>query len=107
MPRLRLTQKLVLLAVLGAGGCSSIKHTAVNQVSDALAASGSTFASDDDPALVQAAAPFSLKLMESLLAENPQHRGLLLAAASVYTCVARATASRQGLPGLRRARTAQ
>ena len=31
------------------------------------------------------ATPFSLKLMESLLAESPEHRGLLLAAASGFT----------------------
>ncbi|MGH6628885.1 MAG: TRAP transporter TatT component family protein, partial [Burkholderiales bacterium] len=34
---------------------------------------------------IKAAAPFSLKLMESLLAESPRHRGLLLAAASGFT----------------------
>ena len=32
-----------------------------------------------------AAAPFSLKLIESLLAENPRHQGLLLAAARGFT----------------------
>ena len=67
-----------------ATGCS-IHHYALNKASDALAQSGSTFASDDDPELIKAAAPFSLKLMESLLAENPQHVGLLTAAASGFT----------------------
>lgn len=62
-------------------GCS-LKRLAVNQVGNALAGGGSTFASDDDPDLVKAAVPFSLKLMESLLAENPRHKGLLLATAS-------------------------
>jgi len=38
--------------------------------------SGIAYASDDDPELVKAAAPFGLKLTESLLAENPQHLGL-------------------------------
>jgi len=76
---------LTLVTALGAAGCSTIKQTAVSQVSDALAGSSATFASDDDPALIQAAAPFSLKLMESLLAENPRHQGLLLAAASGFT----------------------
>jgi predicted anti-sigma-YlaC factor YlaD len=50
-----------------------------------LAESGSTFASDDDPELVKAAVPFSLKLMESLLAESPRHKGLLLATTSGFT----------------------
>ncbi len=76
---------LALLAILGTGGCTTLKHTAVNRLGDALAAGGTAYAADDDPALVQAAAPFSLKLMESLLAENPTHRGLLLAATSGFT----------------------
>ncbi len=67
------------------GGCATIKRTAVNQLGDALAAGGTTFSADDDPELVKAAAPFSLKLMESLLAESPRHRGLLLATARGFT----------------------
>lgn len=64
---------------LASSGCS-VRNLAVNSMGDALAASGSGFGSDDDPELVGAAAPFSLKLMESVLAETPSHRGLLLAA---------------------------
>lgn len=71
------------LAVIGPG--CSIKRMAVNKVGDALSGSGSTFASDDDPQLVKAAAPFSLKLMESLLDASPRHEGLLLATASGFT----------------------
>ena len=74
----------LLLAWLTASGCS-VRRYALNQVSNALAASGTAFSSDDDPELIQAAAPFSLKLMESLLAENPRHTGLLTAAASGFT----------------------
>jgi predicted anti-sigma-YlaC factor YlaD len=82
-PRRRSLCSLLLL-LFAVTGCS-IRHYALNKVSDALAQSGSTFASDDDPDLVKAAAPFSLKLMESLLAENPRHTGLLTAAASGFT----------------------
>jgi predicted anti-sigma-YlaC factor YlaD len=64
--------------VFAVSGCS-VRNLAVNSMGDALAASGSGFASDDDPDLIGAAAPFSLKLMESVLAETPNHRGLLLA----------------------------
>jgi predicted anti-sigma-YlaC factor YlaD len=71
------------LAVVGAG--CSVKRVAVNKVGDALAGSGTTFASDDDPELIKAAVPFSLKLMESLLSESPRHEGLLLATASGFT----------------------
>jgi predicted anti-sigma-YlaC factor YlaD len=58
---------------------------AVNKLGDALAGGGGTFASDDDPELVKAAVPFSLKLMESLLAQSPKHKGLLFATASGFT----------------------
>ncbi len=76
-----------LLLVLGlwlVAGCS-VKRMAVNKLGDALAGGGVTFASDDDPELVKAAVPFSLKLMESLLAESPKHDGLLFAASSGFT----------------------
>jgi predicted anti-sigma-YlaC factor YlaD len=72
------------LALALTGGCS-IKRMAINKLGDALAEGGTTFASDDDPELVKAAVPFSLKLIESLLAESPRHRGLLLAACSGFT----------------------
>jgi predicted anti-sigma-YlaC factor YlaD len=75
---------VAITAGLGAG-CSTLKHTAVNQVGDALAAGSGTFATDDDPELIKAAAPFSLKMIESLLAESPNHRGLRLAGASGFT----------------------
>jgi predicted anti-sigma-YlaC factor YlaD len=71
------------LAVIGSG--CSIQRLAVHKVGDALAGSGTTFASDDDPELIKAAVPFSLKLMEALLNEDPRHEGLLLAAASGFT----------------------
>jgi predicted anti-sigma-YlaC factor YlaD len=74
---------MVGLAVIGSG--CSIKRMAVNKVGSALAGSGTTFASDDDPELVKAAVPFSLKLMEGLLNQSPRHEELLLATASGFT----------------------
>lgn len=76
---------LLLLAWIAGSGCSLLRRSALNQVANAVASTGTTFASDEDPDLIQAAAPFSLKLMESLLAETPRHQGLLLAAASGFT----------------------
>jgi predicted anti-sigma-YlaC factor YlaD len=73
----------VLLFVM-TQGCA-VRKMAINMVGDALANSGTTFSSDDDPELVKAALPFSLKLMESLLAETPNHRGLLFATSSAFT----------------------
>jgi predicted anti-sigma-YlaC factor YlaD len=81
--RMRLTWLLALLLAL-APGCS-IKKLAINKLGDALSGSGTAFASDDDPELIKAAVPFSLKLIESLLAESPKHEGLLLAACSGFT----------------------
>ena len=83
-PLLRVGLACLLLAYFAGSGCS-LRHYALNKAADALAQSGSTFSSDDDPQLIKAAAPFSLKLMESFLAENPRHQGLLAAAASGFT----------------------
>jgi len=81
-------QNVALLHVLFiwfiTSGCS-IRHYALNKVADALAQSGTTFSSDDDPELIKAAAPLSLKLMEAILEESPSNQGLLTAAASGFT----------------------
>src|ERR1700683_4656130 len=77
-------KRLVLFSAILLSGCS-MKRYAINQLGNALAASGTTFAADEDPDLIRAAVPFSLKLIESLLAENPRHEGLLLAAARGFT----------------------
>ncbi len=65
------------------GGCS-VKKMAIRQVGNAFAGTGTTFSSENDPELIRDALPFSLKLMESLLAEIPDHRPLLLATSSAY-----------------------
>jgi len=75
---------MCLCLPLAVAGCS-VKKFAINKLGDSLANSGTTFAADDDPELVGQALPFSLKLVEALLAESPTHRGLLLAAASGFT----------------------
>jgi predicted anti-sigma-YlaC factor YlaD len=82
----KLTQmSAVLLLLTLTTGCS-IKRYAIKSIGDSLASgSASTFATDDDPDLVGEALPFSLKLVESLLAEVPDHEGLLVAASSGFT----------------------
>lgn len=69
---------LVILVVFATAlpGCS-IRRFAISKVGDALSSGGSTYESDDDLELVGEALPFSLKLIESLLAESPRHRGML------------------------------
>jgi len=76
---------IILIATLGLSTGCSVKRMAVNMVGDALAGSGTSFSSDNDPELIKAAVPFSLKLMESLLAESPEHVGLLTATTSGFT----------------------
>jgi predicted anti-sigma-YlaC factor YlaD len=73
----------VVLASLSSG--CAVRHALINRVDDAVAANGEVYASDPDVELVGAATPFGLKLIESLLADSPQHRGLLLAAARGFT----------------------
>ena len=65
-------------------GCA-VKQLAISKLSDTLAESGSVYASDNDIELVGEALPFSLKTIEGLLAEVPEHEGLLLTAASGFT----------------------
>jgi len=74
-----------VVAMLLLAGCSTLQTVAVNKLGDALSQEGSVFSSDDDPQLVGDALPFSLKLMESVLAESPRHRGLLLGALRGFT----------------------
>lgn len=99
-PWLRAAQRLLhgialaslLGLVVGNTGCS-VKRLAINQLGDALSNGGGSFATDDDPDLIRDAAPFSLKLMESLLVEAPEHRELLQALASGFTQYAYAFAA--------------
>ena len=73
-----------LAVLLLSAGCS-VRAFAVKKIGDAIASSGTTFSSDEDVQLVRDAVPFSLKLMESLLAETPRHRELLLATSRAFT----------------------
>lgn len=75
---------IVAALTLILGGCS-VRQLAVNNIGDAIAQGSAAFAMDDDPELIRAAAPFSLKLIESLLAESPEHQRLLLAASRGFT----------------------
>ena len=73
-------QVLVLIVVSTLLAGCSLRSLAINTVADSLVASGDVYASDNDPELVRQALPFALKTMESLLAEQPENRKLLLAA---------------------------
>jgi len=67
-------------------GCGAIKKSAMKSVADTLAApDSSVFTRDEDLELVGAAAPFGLKLYESLLDSIPDHVPLLVATCSNFT----------------------
>jgi len=65
---------------------------AINAVSNALTGSGSAdvFTGDSDPELVGDALPFAIKMYEALLAQNPDHQGLLLTTGSLFVMYANA-----------------
>jgi predicted anti-sigma-YlaC factor YlaD len=81
VPR-RLSLAIAFAAFAALSGCRSV---AVKAASNAVAQSGGTYATDDDPELVRDAVPFGLKTMEGLLSENPRHEGLLEALAGGFT----------------------
>jgi len=81
-------QALVIAAAIlfatWSGGCSPRTYV-LHKVADAVSSGGEGFATDDDPELVRDSVPFALKAMESLLAEQPHHRGLLTSLARGFT----------------------
>ena len=87
--RIRLAA-FAVLAAMSLTGCS-VKTFAVNKLGDTLSAPGpSVYTTDDDPELIRAALPFSLKTVESLLQASPKHKGMLLTACSGFTSYANA-----------------
>ena len=74
----------LMMVVAGLSGCS-VRTLVVNAIPASLAESGDVFASDEDPELIRDAIPFALKTIETLLAENPDHAVLLLAACRGFT----------------------
>jgi predicted anti-sigma-YlaC factor YlaD len=79
----RLPLSLALLVAAPQPACLS--SLATGAAADALAGSSTVYQSDDDPELVEAAIPFGLKTMESVLEQRPEHRGLLVALAAGFT----------------------
>jgi predicted anti-sigma-YlaC factor YlaD len=75
---------LIGLLAMALPGCS-VRQYALHQAANALSDSSASFATDDDPDLIGEAAPFSLKLTESVLAEAPRHVPLLTAASRGFT----------------------
>ena len=75
---------LLAAAAVVASGCS-VKRMGLARMADAISATSSTFAVDNDPEFIRLAAPSSLKMVEMLLQEQPRHHGLLSTACSGFT----------------------
>jgi predicted anti-sigma-YlaC factor YlaD len=80
---LRIRVSVLILSASLATACS-IEKMAINSLSGVLADGNAVFESDNDPAFVAEALPFSLKLIDALLMRQPDNQGLLIAAASGY-----------------------
>ena len=74
---------LVLSLGLASSGCS-VRRLAVDAIGDGLVSGPSVYETDGDIQLVGEALPFSIKFVETLIAQSPQNLGLLLAASRAY-----------------------
>jgi TRAP transporter T-component len=75
---------LVSALLIGLGGCS-IRRIALKSIGGALSNASDEYARDEDPELVKGAMPFSLKVMETILRENPRDPSLLLSVTKDFT----------------------
>jgi hypothetical protein len=57
----------------------------LNRMADALTSTAAAFTRDYDPEFVRQAAPSTLKMIEMLLEQSPEHEGLLMTACSGFT----------------------
>jgi hypothetical protein len=78
-----LTRGVLVLLVLGAVACSP-KQMALNRLASAMSEATSVYDTDSDPEFVRLAAPSTLKTIEMLLTQSPNHTGLLLTACSGF-----------------------
>lgn len=70
--------------MLSLASCSP-KQMALNRMASALASASSVYETDNDPEFVRVAAPSTLKTVEMLLTQSPNHPELLLTACSGFT----------------------
>jgi len=82
--KVRLVLFLLVVAASVACACSPRSYITA-RAADALSSDGGSFARDDDPELIRDATPFALKTMESLLDQQPRHKGLLLSLSRGFT----------------------
>jgi hypothetical protein len=75
---------LLLGALMLTAACSP-KQMGINRMASALASATSVYDTDNDPEFVRVAAPSTLKTVEMLLSQSPNHPQLLLTACSGFT----------------------
>src|SRR6185369_8822972 len=75
---------IAAITLLAFTACSP-KHIGINRMASALASSSSVYETDNDPEFVRVAAPSTLKTIEMLLTQSPDHPQLLLTACSGFT----------------------
>lgn len=75
---------LALSAAVLLSGCS-VKRMGLQRMADAVSATATAYARDNDPEFVRTGAPATLKMVEMLLDQDPHHAGLLLTACSGFT----------------------
>jgi predicted anti-sigma-YlaC factor YlaD len=86
----RFLWSFMFVLILFLASCS-IDKMIMEKLADSLSSGmGTAFTGENDPELVGDALPFALKLYDSLLEQNPQHQGLLLATGSTYIMYAHA-----------------
>jgi hypothetical protein len=78
-------RRVALLGALLVVAACSPQKIALNRMASALANASSVYESDNDPEFVRLAAPSTLKTIEMLLSQNPNHAQLLLTACSGFT----------------------
>jgi hypothetical protein len=74
----------VAVVVAATAACSP-KQIGMNRMADALTTTASLYSRDNDIELVRAAAPSTLKLVEMVLEDRPNHPGLLTTACKGFT----------------------
>ena len=74
----------IILLIVASSACSA-KQIGLNRMADALTTTASLYGRDNDIELVRAAAPSTLKLVEMVLEEQPNHVGLLTTACTGFT----------------------
>ena len=75
---------VVMVALASLAGCS-IRRMALKSMGGALSNAADEYARDEDPELVKGALPFSLKVMETILREDPRDASLLLNVTKGFT----------------------